>query len=234
MLFFRAKNELREIITGEQEQQLYNAVERGDEKEAGRIIEEVFGNAGEGNVYSFFAALMWIFFVLNRIFYQSKEGKRSQGSSAEYLLFDFKMDLYQFYDIEEVRQYVEMLLKEVCCQNTEEENTSMIENLLDYLERNYSYDISLGELAERKYFVSSSHLSRLFKAHTGQNFMKYLIGLRMEKAKEFLEYSQMEVSDIAACTGYNDHSHFTQTFRRLYGMSPVEYRKLKQQKNYKE
>lgn len=144
---------------------------------------------------------------------------------AEYLLFDFKMDLYQFHDLEEVRQYVNMILKEVCRKNTDEENTSVIENLLEYLERNYSYDISLADLAERKYFVSPSYLRRLFKAYTGQSFMKYLINLRMEKAKDFLENSSMEIRDIAICTGFNDPSHFTQTFRRFFGVSPKEYRK---------
>ncbi len=110
-------------------------------------------------------------------------------------------------------------------QKPDKENTAMIEELLDYLERNYFYDISLDELAKEKFFVSSSYLSRLFKSYTGQNFMKYLIELRMEKAKEFLEYSEMDISEIAACTGYNNPSHFTQTFRRFYGMSPKEYRK---------
>ena len=110
-------------------------------------------------------------------------------------------------------------------KHADKENTAMIDELLDYLERNYFDDISLDELAKEKYFVSSSYLSRLFKSCTGQNFMKYLIELRMEKAKNFLEYSEMDISEIAACTGYNNPSHFTQTFRRYYGMSPKEYRK---------
>ncbi len=227
IFFYKPRTEFREIVPREQEQLLQDAVERGAEKEAGEIIKRVFEEAQkeDGNVYSFFAALMRIFFVLNRVCYQKTGNENSQGRSSEYLCFDFKMDLYQFYDLEGIRKYVEMLLKEACRKDAETENLPMIQNLLDYLERNYAYDISLGELAERRYFVSSSHLSRLFKAYTGQPFVKYLIGLRMEKAKNFLECSQMEISDIAACVGYNDPSHFTQTFRRTYGMSPKEYRR---------
>ena len=165
-----------------------------------------------------------LFFVLNRVLCL-KEGERDQGISAGYLLFDFKMELYRFYELKDVRQYVDMLVKEVCQKNTEGEDRSMMEDLLDYLERNYAHDISLEELARRKYFVSSSYLSRMFKSYTGQTFMKYLISYRMDKAKSFLECSQMDISDIAACTGYNDPSHFTQTFRRIYGVTPKEYRK---------
>lgn len=226
-IFCYRHQEFRDIITLEQEQQLQDAVERGSEQDARKVIQEVISEAQKdgGNIYSFYTALMRVFFVLNRFFYKKNESREKKSSSGEYLLFDFKMDLYQFYDLEGVEKYVDMLLKEACQKNTEKENDSMIENLIDYLERHYSEDISLGELAERKYFVSISYLSRLFKEYTGQNFMKYLIRLRMEKARKFLECSQMEISDIAACTGYNDPSHFTQTFRKVYGISPKEYRK---------
>lgn len=227
VLFYKPQNEFCEIVTWEKEQILYNALVRGEAEEAEKIVQEVFEEARKksGNVYSLFVALMRIFFVFNRVFYQNNNEKAGEESLAEYLLFDFKMDLYQFHDLEEVRQYVNMILKEVCRKNTDEENTSVIENLLEYLERNYSYDISLADLAERKYFVSPSYLRRLFKAYTGQSFMKYLINLRMEKAKDFLENSSMEIRDIAICTGFNDPSHFTQTFRRFFGVSPKEYRK---------
>ncbi len=226
-VFFYSQNEdFREVVTGEQELRLYNAAQRGCEEEADSVIQEIFLKAGKGDIsiYSFFVALMQIFFVLNKVLCL-KEGQCNQKISAEYLLFDFKMDLYRFYDLNDIRQYVSMLLKEVCQKNTEREDSSMIEDLLDYLERNYSYDISLDELAKRKYFVSSSYLSRKFKSYTGQTFMKYLISFRMKKAKCFLECSQMDISDIAVYVGYNDPSHFTQTFRRFYGVTPKEYRK---------
>ena len=226
IFFYNAKENFQKIITGEQETRLSNAAQRGYSEEADIVIQEIFSEVEKEDVsiYSFFMALMQIFFVLNRVLCL-KEGERDQGISAGYLLFDFKMELYRFYELKDVRQYVDMLVKEVCQKNTEGEDRSMMEDLLDYLERNYAHDISLEELARRKYFVSSSYLSRMFKSYTGQTFMKYLISYRMDKAKSFLECSQMDISDIAACTGYNDPSHFTQTFRRVYGVTPKEYRK---------
>lgn len=226
VFFYSSDEDFREMITGEQELRLYNAAQRGSVEEADRVIQEIFSEAGRGDIsiYGFYVALMRIFFVLNRVLCL-KEGQPAQGVSAGYLLFDFKMDLYRFYALEDVRQYVDMLLGEVCRKNSEGENRSMMEDLIDYLERNYAYDISLEELARRKYFVSSSYLSRMFKSYTGQTFMKYLINYRMDRAKSLLECSQMDISDIAVCTGYNDPSHFTQTFRRIYGVTPKEYRK---------
>lgn len=226
IFFYTQKEDLCEVITGEQELRLYNAAQRGCKEEADCVIQEIFLEVEKGDIsiYSFYIAIMQIFFILNKVLCL-KEGQHSQKVSAEYLLFDFKMDLHRFYNLNDIRQYMNMLIKEVCQKNTEKEDSSMVEDLLDYLERNYSYDISLDELAKRRYFVSSSYLSRKFKSYTGQTFMKYLISFRMKKAKNFLECSQMDISDIAACVGYNDPSHFTQTFRRFYGVTPKECRK---------
>ncbi len=226
LFFYRQEKQLEEILTVEQERRLYRAAESGEPEAAGAVVREVFSEAQtkERNIYSFFAALMRVFFVLNRVFYRGGKELDRGTQTAGYLLFDFKIDMYRFYDLEDVWEYVEMLLREVCEQNAETD-ASVAKNLVDYLERHYAEDISLGELAKGRYFMSISYLSRLFKEYTGQTFAKYLTKLRMDKAKRFLECGRMAVSDVAACTGYNDASHFAQIFRKAYGMSPREYQK---------
>ena len=136
--------------------------------------------------------------------------------------------------ISELKKYIKMILREVAGAPQETENTFLIDDLISYLEIHYSNDITLNELAEHKYFVSAGHLSRLFKAKTGMNFSKYLMSLRMKKAEEYLENTDFDITDIASLTGYNDVSHFTQTFRKNSGMTPSEFRgKKRKQKSYK-
>lgn len=53
---------------------------------------------------------------------------------------------------------------------------------------------------------------------------KYLIEYRLEKSRELLEQTILKVSDIATHVGYNDVSHYIQSFRKVYGMTPEEYR----------
>ena len=92
----------------------------------------------------------------------------------------------------------------------------------------YSYkNISLRELAENKYFVNYSYCSRLFSQETGMNFSKYLIQYRLKKAKTLLENKDMKISFIAFEVGYNDVSHFIQSFKKSYGLTPEEYRARK-------
>lgn len=58
-------------------------------------------------------------------------------------------------------------------------------------------------------------------------FSKYLIQYRLEKAKHYLENKDMKISFIAFEVGYNDVSHFIQSFKKNYGLTPEEYRMRK-------
>ena len=72
--------------------------------------------------------------------------------------------------------------------------------------------------------MNATYLSRLFKAKCGQTFSKYLIEYRQEKSKELLEKTILKISDIAAHVGYNDVSYYIQSFRKVYGVTPEQYR----------
>jgi AraC-like DNA-binding protein len=86
-------------------------------------------------------------------------------------------------------------------------------------------DISLGEIAKSRYKVSAEHLNRKFKTVYGKNISTYLQELRMERARQYLEDTSLNITDIAGMTGYNDISHFIQTFKRSYNETPGEFRK---------
>ena len=74
--------------------------------------------------------------------------------------------------------------------------------------------------------VNSSHLSRLFKEKTGENFQSYLIRQKMNIAVSMLESrAGYRNSDIAEATGYSDVQNFCRIFTRYFGVSPQQYRK---------
>lgn len=74
--------------------------------------------------------------------------------------------------------------------------------------------------------VNSSHLSRLFKEKTGENFQSYLIKQKMRIAQSMLESRVgYRNNDIAAATGYSDVQNFCRIFTRYFGVSPQQYRK---------
>jgi len=77
--------------------------------------------------------------------------------------------------------------------------------------------------------ISPFYLSKIFKKYTGVNFIDYLTKLKIEKAKELLEYTDMPVINIAIELSFNEPNYFARVFRKTAGMTPSKYREEKRQ-----
>ncbi len=95
--------------------------------------------------------------------------------------------------------------------------------VIEYVNSNYNRDISLNSAAEHV-FLSPVYLCRLFKKEIGKSFIKYVMEIRAEKAKELLRNPDMKIYEIAREVGYNDIRYFTKMFKCLEGVTPVQYR----------
>lgn len=100
-----------------------------------------------------------------------------------------------------------------------------IEDMLDVIERNYcDENFSLQILADH-FDLSLSYLSLFFKEKQGDNLLNYYTTLRMKKAKELLNTTQLSLKQIATEVGYSNVSSFIRRFRQLYGRTPGTYKK---------
>ena len=84
-------------------------------------------------------------------------------------------------------------------------------------------EIRICELAARFYMEQNSFIRR-FKRYTGKTPKEYQIVCRMERATALLSDSDLSLSEVAARCGFASHSFFSKTFKRLYGLTPTEYR----------
>jgi AraC family transcriptional regulator len=73
--------------------------------------------------------------------------------------------------------------------------------------------------------VSPYHLARQFKAATGQTIAQYLLGLRLALALDRLQGGEDDLARLSADLGFAGHSHFTERFRRAFGITPSQVRK---------
>jgi AraC family transcriptional regulator len=71
------------------------------------------------------------------------------------------------------------------------------------------------------------HLSTVFSALEGQTIEKYVILQRIERVKELLQYDEMNLSEISDILGYSSVQHLSQQFKKITGLTPTAYRKLK-------
>lgn len=93
-----------------------------------------------------------------------------------------------------------------------------------YVSKHYNEQISLADLAAR-FFISPFYLSQLFKRKTGDNYLNYLTQLRIDKAKELLENTDLKVYEICRMVGYSDAQHFARMFEKFTGYKPRDFRK---------
>ena len=69
------------------------------------------------------------------------------------------------------------------------------------------------------------NLSRQFSQTEGRTIEQYIIAQRVERAKELLQLGELPVSEIADQLGYRTNSHFSAQFKRLTGLTPTQFRK---------
>jgi transcriptional regulator GlxA family with amidase domain len=71
--------------------------------------------------------------------------------------------------------------------------------------------------------LSRFHFIRLFRIDTGESPRKYLLRARINRAKQMLMTSELAIGDVALQLGFYDNSHFANSFRRFFGISPSEF-----------
>ena len=104
----------------------------------------------------------------------------------------------------------------------------LIDDALNYLFTNSAREIRLADVAARA-AMSESSFSRYFRRSVGQSFSDTVRKLRLAHACQLLENTDEPISTICHRTGYQNLSNFNRQFRREYGITPGQYRRINQQ-----
>lgn len=105
------------------------------------------------------------------------------------------------------------------------EEKSIVEQVKGYIQKYYMNDISISLIGDH-FGLTANYLSTLFHRKTGEKFIDYLTGIRMEAAKKLLvKNTSASVQDIALMVGYNSVRHFSSLFQKQTGETPSAYRK---------
>lgn len=99
----------------------------------------------------------------------------------------------------------------------------IIEEVKRYVNEHLSEDICLDILAE-KVNISPKYLSKIFKEISGTSFVTFVTNQRMEKAKELLQNTDINIQDISIMIGYNSSAYFIKQFKITYGYTPNDFR----------
>lgn len=103
-------------------------------------------------------------------------------------------------------------------------STPILKPAFDYIAVHFNKKISVKEMADLCH-ISTSYFSKLFVQQTRMTFSDFVIILRLEWAKQQLAHSENSIADIGYGAGFGDSSHFIKTFKRIEGITPLQYRR---------
>ena len=106
--------------------------------------------------------------------------------------------------------------------NTLESNPHIAKGI-KYIHENYHQAINLHMLCDYLN-LNACYFCVLFKNQTNMTFSQYLNKVRINESKRLLETTNDSIIDVSLSVGFNNHTHFSATFKKLTGMTPTSYR----------
>ncbi|MBE6070671.1 MAG: response regulator [Clostridium butyricum] len=150
-------------------------------------------------------------------------GQDIQKKIGSYLKFDVVIEQgYTKKGIIDVKDVYNKILDGV---NKRKKYSKLVLYTINYLNSNYYLNnININDIA--KYFeVTSSYLSKVLKKETGLSFIEYLTSIRINKAMDIMKDPTIKIYDVAELVGYSNQHYFCRAFKKIIGVSPMEYKK---------
>ena len=91
----------------------------------------------------------------------------------------------------------------------------------DHIDESLERDVLAGVAG-----FSVSHLQRVFAVCTGESIAAHVRRVRMERAGRKLRMGAVDITEVALAAGYDSHAAFGKAFKRRFGLSPSEFRRL--------
>jgi transcriptional regulator GlxA family with amidase domain len=104
-----------------------------------------------------------------------------------------------------------------------EHSDTDILKIQEYIEEHYTEKITVEELADT-YAIGRRSIERRFKKATGHTIVEYIQRVKIEAAKRSFESSRKNINEVMYDVGYTDTKAFRQLFKKITGLTPVEYR----------
>lgn len=110
------------------------------------------------------------------------------------------------------------------CERIETDPLNPLKTMISYIQDHYQDKVTLNDIAESG-MMCQSKCCRLFRETLRQSPIEYLQSYRIQRGIDLLNHSSMSITEIALECGFHGASYFTETFRKLNGITPKEYRK---------
>ena len=95
--------------------------------------------------------------------------------------------------------------------------------LKNYIAKNVDHVLTREELSNYAH-LNADYLNRIFKKQNGESLMSYVVKVKMEKAKQLMKKTELNITQISEMVGYDNYSYFATCFKKYEGISAKQYR----------
>lgn len=207
------------------ETELANAVKVGDILETEKITKDIFSYLKANNNYGMDYIKnisSEIILILSRTIYEAGE----DIDDIVYDKFNILKNIQKVENIFELETYVASILEkaaEYFSKKYIRKNDKVISDIKNIISSQYMTEISVNKISKMIY-LSPNYISLIFKKETGETITDYLTRIRIEKAKNLLKNTELQIQKISEMVGYEDASYFSKVFRKITGIHPLRYR----------
>lgn len=213
--------------TIEAESQLINCIKAGDPEKGKNILNEIFNNNFTKNKLSNSLLKCTMFDLANTMLKAMME--------ISYICGEEFIDGLHIEDrllkcgkVKELKTQMTDILEKVCShikQNKKGKRDQLVENIVGYIENNYS-DVNLSvAIISEKFDLTPAYLTKLFKEQMAEGIFDYICRVRIDKAKILLKSQEdLNIKEIAEQVGYFSSNVFIRAFKKHEGVTPGMYK----------
>ena len=213
-------------LESDKEENLISSIKFKNEGEIANSVDDLFKSLNDSGAslreyQLYFVEIISSLMKLTRLFKIESSQVLPENSGIH-------IELDRFNSIEEAKDWIYELsvnISKTIAGKRSDASEVLFEKAIHYINENYG-DAELNVQKISNYlYISPSYLSLIFKKKSGTTFLKYLVGVRLEKAKELLHDKNNRIAGVAERVGYPDVSYFSYFFKKNTGLSPREFRK---------
>lgn len=116
-----------------------------------------------------------------------------------------------------------ILTNEVIPENGEE-SVNQMKSVKEYIDNHFTESINLDKISS-EFYMNKYYITREFKKEYGETIFQHIIRRRIDYAKELLATTNKTIDEISHLCGFNDQCYFSRQFKKIEGISSLNYRK---------
>ncbi len=209
----------------EVEIQFVNAIRSGNRLIVEKAIKELFDQNALQHAGEYEMTVAFLYDFCGSVLKIAPSNELTAGIQQELFAF-YKQNSSEIASLEFQRSFIDYIyrLTEAFHSSKKSHNQALIEEIERYTKEHCGdYELTLYNVADQ-FGLSSGYLSTFFREQTGVTFSDFVIGAKMDKAKELIQTTQLTVNEIAEQCGYASANTFCRAFKKHFGVSPMQMR----------